>query len=771
MAPSRRLSPRRRRDALDDQPHGEHHLEGEHRHPHQLRDRTAEDADELQGNAHHDQDRRENAQPRERARESSALAAGARRRACCRGRRRSRRGSRSTPARSTATAASAFAAAGSGASAPAAVASHAFSSNVGIETAPITPSATRQVRPSIARSGSWSRVIAYSVTASTRAQKQPTSARTKANRIWDACWAMFASFAAIPSPLPARVSRVTGGRRRPRRRVQPGVHLPQGRLLRGSSTATPTGCAPRSSARTASCARPPGSEAFDAVAAGLRPVVERYGPNAVGVVLGNPNVHTMAGALYPPVLLAGARHPQPLHRVHGRPDAQARLQRAALRRRQRDPRARPRPHRPSAAPRRQPAGVQRQPVHRPRLPRQAQGPARRAAAPSPSSTRAAPAPPSSPTGTSPSGPAPTRCCSRRMAYVLFEEDLVDLGRARRASRGARRTPRTPYGTSLPKPSPTACDVDAGTIRALARELAAAPTAAVYGRIGSCTVPHGTLASWLVDVLNILTGNLDRPGGALFPLAATDRTPRARRTRPRLRARPLALAGSAGHPEAKGELPLAALAEEIDTATAEGEPDPRPRSPSPPTPCCPRPTATASTRPSARSTSWSASTRTSTRPRATPTSCCRRPRPRRARTTTSPSTPSPYATRSATPAPPSPWSPAAWPRREILARLVLAATGMHGADPLRRRRPGHRPDPRQGRQGAALARCTAATRANSPPQLTGDTGPERRLDLMLRLGPYGDGFGVRPGRADPGEAARAPARHRPRTAPVRASRSR
>ncbi|WP_169796151.1 molybdopterin-dependent oxidoreductase, partial [Streptomyces hirsutus] len=46
-------------------------------------------------------------------------------------------------------------------------------------------------------------------------------------------------------------------------------------------------------------------EAFDAVAAGIRPVVERHGPDAVGVVLGNPNVHTVAGALYPPVLIAG----------------------------------------------------------------------------------------------------------------------------------------------------------------------------------------------------------------------------------------------------------------------------------------------------------------------------------------------------------------------------------------------------------------------------------------------------------------------------------
>lgn len=109
----------------------------------------------------------------------------------------------------------------------------------------------------------------------------------------------------------------------------------------------------------------------------------------------------------------------------------------------------------------------------------------------------------------------------------------------------------------------ACDLEPDTIRAIARELAAAPAAAVYGRIGSCTVEHGTLASWLVDVLNILTGNLDRPGGALFPLSATGRAPRAAtpgkgfalgRWRSRV----------SGHPEAKGELPVAALAEEIET---------------------------------------------------------------------------------------------------------------------------------------------------------------------------------------------------------------
>ena len=42
---------------------------------------------------------------------------------------------------------------------------------------------------------------------------------------------------------------------------------------------------------------------------------------------------------------------------------------------------------------------------------------------------------------------------------------------------------------------------------------------MYGRIGTCTQEFGTLASWLVDVLNVLTGNLDREGGAMFPKAA------------------------------------------------------------------------------------------------------------------------------------------------------------------------------------------------------------------------------------------------------------
>jgi anaerobic selenocysteine-containing dehydrogenase len=105
-------------------------------------------------------------------------------------------------------------------------------------------------------------------------------------------------------------------------------------------------------------------------------------------------------------------------------------------------------------------------------------------------------------------------------------------------------------------------LDAAVIRQLARELAAAPSAAVYGRMGASTVSFGTLGCWLIDVLNVLTGNLDRPGGVMFPLGAAGqansdpavsaRPPRFGRTRTQVR----------GLPEVLGELPTAALAEEI-----------------------------------------------------------------------------------------------------------------------------------------------------------------------------------------------------------------
>jgi anaerobic selenocysteine-containing dehydrogenase len=110
-----------------------------------------------------------------------------------------------------------------------------------------------------------------------------------------------------------------------------------------------------------------------------------------------------------------------------------------------------------------------------------------------------------------------------------------------------------------------CGVDAAVIRTLARDLAAAERGCVYGRIGTHTVEFGTLAAWLVDVLNALTGNLDREGGAMWPLAAAGQR---NATTEQVRGRELAFGRFTsrvrGLPEIFGELPVAALAEEIDT---------------------------------------------------------------------------------------------------------------------------------------------------------------------------------------------------------------
>ena len=110
-----------------------------------------------------------------------------------------------------------------------------------------------------------------------------------------------------------------------------------------------------------------------------------------------------------------------------------------------------------------------------------------------------------------------------------------------------------------------CGIEAGEIRRLARELAAAERAAVYGRIGTTTVEFGTITSWLVDVLNVLTGNLDREGGAMFPLAAAGQR-NAQGTSGRGKGVNLWRWESRvrGMPEVFGELPAACLAEEIDT---------------------------------------------------------------------------------------------------------------------------------------------------------------------------------------------------------------
>ncbi|HEY6285492.1 MAG TPA: molybdopterin oxidoreductase family protein [Ktedonobacteraceae bacterium] len=151
-----------------------------------------------------------------------------------------------------------------------------------------------------------------------------------------------------------------------------------------------------------------------------------------------------------------------------------------------------------------------------------------------------------------------------LVHTLFAEGLVAPGKLAEHIAGLEQV-RLLAEPFTPERVATTCGIAASTIRTIARELAAAPRSAVYGRIGTCTQEFGTLSSWLVDVLNVLTGNLDREGGAMFPKAAagsrnTTGTPghgrgvRFGRWKSRVR----------GLPEIYGELPASCLAEEIDT---------------------------------------------------------------------------------------------------------------------------------------------------------------------------------------------------------------
>ncbi|MEM8605837.1 MAG: molybdopterin-dependent oxidoreductase [Myxococcota bacterium] len=151
-----------------------------------------------------------------------------------------------------------------------------------------------------------------------------------------------------------------------------------------------------------------------------------------------------------------------------------------------------------------------------------------------------------------------------MLHVIFDEGLVNLGAAEGKVNGLAELESLCEGFSPAAVSET-CRVPAEQIASLARELAATERASVYGRLGTCTQEFGTLASWLVDVLNIVTGNFDRLGGAMFskPIAWSMLSLRPpefedgfelNRFQSRVR----------GAPEVLGQFPASCLAEEIAT---------------------------------------------------------------------------------------------------------------------------------------------------------------------------------------------------------------
>jgi anaerobic selenocysteine-containing dehydrogenase len=150
-----------------------------------------------------------------------------------------------------------------------------------------------------------------------------------------------------------------------------------------------------------------------------------------------------------------------------------------------------------------------------------------------------------------------------LANVIFEEGQVRLGPLEAFTNGVEEV-RTLAKDFAPEAVASATGIPAATTRRVARELAATERAVCYGRIGTCTQAFGTLASWGVDVVNALAGNLDRPGGALWPRAASGPA-----GEPPRKPGPVPYGRWHSHvrglPEFNGELPVAALAEEIDEA--------------------------------------------------------------------------------------------------------------------------------------------------------------------------------------------------------------
>lgn len=152
-----------------------------------------------------------------------------------------------------------------------------------------------------------------------------------------------------------------------------------------------------------------------------------------------------------------------------------------------------------------------------------------------------------------------------VAHTLFAEDLIKPG----PHVDGVDTMRRVAADWPPDRVSAVTGIDSDTIRRLARELAGTERSVVYGRIGLCNQEFGSLASWLVDVVNILTGHFDTPGGAMFPRPAawsitTQPLPGLEGGRPEFGRWQTRVRGAK---EVLGQAPVSCMAEEIATPGA------------------------------------------------------------------------------------------------------------------------------------------------------------------------------------------------------------
>lgn len=148
-----------------------------------------------------------------------------------------------------------------------------------------------------------------------------------------------------------------------------------------------------------------------------------------------------------------------------------------------------------------------------------------------------------------------------MLHTLFDEGLVDIGRLASSTDDLAQVQLLCSDFS-PEAVTTLTGVPARKIRKLAQMLSQTPRACLFGRMGTSTQEFGAVATWLIYILNILTGHLDERGGLMFPKPAADITELA------------ALGGQKGQfnafqsvtglPEFGGELPASSMADQILT---------------------------------------------------------------------------------------------------------------------------------------------------------------------------------------------------------------
>ena len=150
-----------------------------------------------------------------------------------------------------------------------------------------------------------------------------------------------------------------------------------------------------------------------------------------------------------------------------------------------------------------------------------------------------------------------------LIHTIYAEGLVNPGRLAQFTDGLEAVEQS-VADFAPEAVAAVTGISAETIRQIARDFCGAASAVCYGRMGVSTQQLGGLCQWLINVINIITGNLDRRGGAMFTMPAFDVMGITKamgsvgnfgRWRSRVR----------GLPEFNGELPAATMAEEILTS--------------------------------------------------------------------------------------------------------------------------------------------------------------------------------------------------------------